>query len=167
MPAYLITGEAGTGKSTLAIELQKRGYIAYDGDRTPGLTYHADRLTGRPITEMLDRYTETDWVWDSNRLREILNNPRDVFITGATSNQQQFYPVFRKIFMLTIDAATLTNRLQNRSAGDYGMHPEELNEILRTFEGFQRRTIEEDGAIPIDATQPLTKVADDIIACLP
>ena len=167
MPAYLITGEAGTGKSSLAIELQKRGYVAYDGDRTPGLTYHAYRLTGQPITERLEHYTETDWVWDSHRLRELINAPGEVFIAGATSNQQDFYPLFRQIFMQTIDAETLTYRLQIRNPGDYGMHPEELKDILRTFEGFQRRTIDEDGAIPINAAQPLTKVADDILACLP
>jgi hypothetical protein len=43
------------------------------------------------------------------------------------------------------------------------MHPEELKEILRMFEGVTHRTIE-DGAIPIDATQPLARVADSIIA---
>lgn len=163
MPAYLITGEAGTGKSSLAVELQKRGYVAYDGDLTPGLTYHADRATGKPITERLEHYVETDWVWDRNRLQELLDSSEVVFITGATDNQQDFYPLFRKIFMLTIDTETLTRRLQNRNPGDYGMHPEELKQILRTFEGFERRTIEDDGAIPIDSTQPLAKVADDII----
>ncbi|MBV9710451.1 MAG: hypothetical protein JO011_06010 [Ktedonobacteraceae bacterium] len=55
MAAYLITGESGTGKSSLATELQKRRYIAYDGDATPGLAYHADHATGKPISEKLAR----------------------------------------------------------------------------------------------------------------
>lgn len=42
MAAYLITGEAGTGQSSVVAELQRRGYMACEGDRTPGLTYHAD-----------------------------------------------------------------------------------------------------------------------------
>jgi len=164
MGAYFITGEAGTGKSSLAAELQKRGYLAYDGDGTPSLTYHTDRTTGQPITEKLAHYAETDWVWDATKLRELLDTPNNVFLTGATSNQREFYALFAKIFILTIDAKTLTQRLQNRRSGDYGMHPEELKEILRTFEGWTRRTIVEDGAIPKDATQPLAKVADEILA---
>src|SRR5258706_16069766 len=98
MAAYLITGEAGTGKSSVAAALQRRGYVAYDGDRTPGLTYHADPATGQPITEKLDHYAETDWMWNPTRLRELLDTCSDLFLAGATSNQHEFYPLFAKIF---------------------------------------------------------------------
>jgi hypothetical protein len=135
------------------------------GDRTPGLTYRADPATGQPITEKLDSYMETDWIWNPTRLRELLDTCSDVFLAEAISNQHEFYLLFAKIVILTIDATTLTQRLQNRQPGDYGMHPEELKEILRTFEEFTRRTIE-DGAIPIDATQPLATVVDEILAHL-
>ena len=108
---------------------------------------------------------ETDWIWNPTRLRELLDTCSDVFLAEATSNQHEFYLLFAKIVILTIDATTLTQRLQNRQPGDYGMHPEELKEILRTFEEFTRRTIE-DGAIPIDATQPLATVVDEILAHL-
>jgi serine kinase of HPr protein (carbohydrate metabolism regulator) len=49
MTAYLITGEAGVGKSSVAAELQRRGYLFYGGDKTPNLTYHADSVTGQLI----------------------------------------------------------------------------------------------------------------------
>jgi hypothetical protein len=45
------------------------------------------------------------------------------------------------------------------------MLPKELQEILRTFEGFTRRTIE-DGTLPIDTTEPLASVIDEILAHL-
>jgi broad-specificity NMP kinase len=163
MAAYLITGESGTGKSSVAAELRRRGYLAYDGDAT--LAYHADATTGQPITEKLDSYAKTDWLWKPARLRELLDTESDVFLTGGASNQREFYPLFARIFILTINATTLTQRLQNRRPGDYGMHPAELQEILRTFEGFVLRTIE-DGAIPIDATLPLTAVVDEILTRL-
>lgn len=163
MAAYLITGEAGTGKSSVAAELRKRGYLAYDADET--LAYHAERATGKPILEKLEHYTQTAWIWDAARLRALLASHKDVFLTGASDNQHEFYPLFTKIFILTLDATTLTQRLQNRRAGDYGMHPEELQEILRTFAGFTRRTIE-DGALPIDATKPLETVVDEILASI-
>ena len=160
MPVYLITGESGTGKTSLAAELRRRGYRAYDGDT---FAYHADPATGQPITARLDHYAHIDWLWDTAHLRQLLAVPGDLFITGATDNQQDFYPLFATIFIFTIDAHTLTQRLQHRRPGDYGMRPEELQDILHTFQGFTQRTIEA-GAIPIDAAQPLAKVADDILA---
>jgi gluconate kinase len=161
--AYLITGEAGTGKSSVTDELRRRGYLAYDADAT--LAYHADCATGKPIAEKLEHYAQTAWIWDATRLRELLSHRKDVFLIGASDNQHEFYPLFAKIFILTIDATTLTQRLQNRQPGDYGMRPEELQDILRTFEGWTRRTIE-DGAIPVDATRPLVAVGDEILAHL-
>jgi hypothetical protein len=133
--------------------------------KTPGLSHHADRATGKPITERRDHYADTDWLWDSVRLHQLLASPDDVFITGGSTNRHDFYPLFSKIFVLTIDIDTLTQRLQSRNAGDYGMHLDELKDILRTFEGFTRREIES-GAIPIDSTEPLTKVTDNILADL-
>lgn len=163
MAAFLITGEAGTGKSSVAAELRRRGYLAYDADAT--LAYHADPATGQPIIERLDSYAATDWLWNSRRVRELLNTESNVFLTGCASNQREFYPLFANVFVLTIDATTLTQRLQHRRPGDYGMHPEELKDVLRSFEGFARGAIE-DGAIPIDATQPLFTVVDAILARL-
>lgn len=163
MVAYLITGESGTGKSSVATELSRRGYLAYDADAT--LAYHADRVTGKPIFEKLEHYAETAWLWDVTKLRELLDHREDVFLTGGSDNQHEFYPLFAKIFVLTLDATTLTRRLQNRQPGDYGMHPEELQDILRTFAGFTRQIIE-DGANPIDAKQALAIVVDEILAHL-
>lgn len=163
MAAYFITGESGTGKSSVAKELRRRGYLAYDADRT--LAYHADRESSKPITKQLEHYAQTAWLWNADRLHAILATNQDVFLTGSSDNQREFYPLFARIFVLTIDATTLRQRLQNRRPGDYGMHPEELQEILRTFEGFTRQIIA-DGAIPIDATQPLATVVDEILAHL-
>ncbi len=75
------------------------------------------------------------WLWNLARLHKLLDTDSDVFLAGATSNQYEFYLLFAKIFILTMDATTLTRRLQNRQPGDYGMLPKELQEILRTFEG--------------------------------
>ena len=40
----LVTGQAGSGKSTVASELVRRGFVAYDTDSMPevtGFDYHA------------------------------------------------------------------------------------------------------------------------------
>jgi len=37
--AYLVTGNQGSGKSTVAAELVRRGHIAIDSDYDPELSY--------------------------------------------------------------------------------------------------------------------------------
>lgn len=43
---YLIDGGSGTGKTTVATELQRRGLHVIHGDRE--LAYHGDQETGDP-----------------------------------------------------------------------------------------------------------------------
>ena len=43
---YLIEGGSGTGKTTVANELQRRGFHVIHGDRE--LAYHGDPETGEP-----------------------------------------------------------------------------------------------------------------------
>lgn len=81
MAAYLITGASGTGKTSVAKELRRRGYLAYDGDAT--LAYHADPETHQPMTETLDSYAQTAWLWNQTRLRELLDTESDVILTGG------------------------------------------------------------------------------------
>jgi adenylate kinase family enzyme len=45
---YLVAGVSGAGKTTVAIELQRRGYQAVHGDRE--LVYRGDPETGLPVT---------------------------------------------------------------------------------------------------------------------
>ena len=42
MPAFLVTGNPGSGKSELARELTRRGVSAIDPDDDPGLTHWKD-----------------------------------------------------------------------------------------------------------------------------
>ncbi len=50
---YLIEGGSGTGKTSVAEELQRRGYHVIHGDRE--LKYRGDPKTGEPLTEPVHR----------------------------------------------------------------------------------------------------------------
>jgi len=166
MPAYLITGVPGTGKSTIAKELTKRGFNAYDTDMV-GLAELRDRKTDRlmelspdePID--LNRYA---WNWDKEKLRRILNGNGPVFLCGEASNQEEFYESFDHIFVLSIDEVILKYRLATRNVEghEYGKHPEELRHVLNVYKEFKQRLVSK-GAAPVDSTKPVNKILKEII----
>src|SRR4051812_26902168 len=102
---YLITGVAGTGKSTIAKELRKRGYAAYDTEE--GFSYYADKQTGepavRPHEPTQEWYDKHHRIFDEKVLVNLFKKHADepLFICSITANQAKFYPQFDKIFLLS------------------------------------------------------------------
>ncbi len=164
MPAYLITGYPATGKSSVADELARRGYAAYNTDDMPGLSHHAHK-DGTPVDLSkghIEDKSELEWVWNKDKLMELLHSADQVFICAITSRQHEFYDQFDKIFVLTIDEATLKHRLLTRTTNDFGKHPNEMKMLVDGREGFEQQMFKV-GAIPIDATRPLAGVVDEIL----
>lgn len=167
MPAYLITGYPATGKSSVADELARRGYAAYNTDDIPGLSHHVHK-DGTPVDLSkghIEDKSELEWVWNKDKLTKLLHSADEVFICAITSRQHEFYDQFDKIFVLTIDEATLKHRLLTRTTNDFGKHPNEMKMLVDGREGFEQQMLKV-GAVPVDATQPLAKVVDDILGKL-
>ena len=167
MPAYLITGYPATGKSSVADELARRGYAAYNTDDIPGLSHHIHK-DGTPVDLTkghIEDKSELEWVWNKTKLTELLRSAGQVFICAITSRQHEFYDQFDKIFVLTIDEPTLKHRLLTRTTNDFGKHPNEMKMLVDGRKGFEQQMLEV-GATPIDATQPLGEVVDDILGKL-
>jgi adenylate kinase family enzyme len=169
MDRYLITGMTGTGKTTIAKELQNRGYPAHDTDRVKGLSAWIERTTGLPrpkdfssAADWVDRY---DWLWNGQLLQEFLNaQTQTVFFCGSSSNQENFYNLFTKVFLLEVDEKTLKHRiLESKRDHEFGKRPGEIEIILGWLDDFQERT-KALGATAIDAIQPLDQVINDILA---
>ncbi len=164
MPAYLITGYPATGKSSVADELARRGYAAYDTDNLPELNHYTHK-DGTPVDFSkghVEDQSEIESVWDKAKLKELLRSADQVFICAVTSRQHEFYDQFDKIFVLTIDETTLKHRLLTRTTNDFGKHPNELKMLVDGRKGFEEQMLKE-RAIPINATQPLSDVADCIL----
>jgi hypothetical protein len=71
----------------------------------------------------------------------------------------RFVDLLDGVFVLELDEATLTERLDRRPSDEFGARPDEREVVLRvhgTCEGLP------DG-VPIDATRPLDQVVDDIL----
>jgi broad-specificity NMP kinase len=163
---YLITGVAGTGKSTIAKELRRRGYAAYDTEE--GFSYYVDKQTGercaypkQPSQEWYDRHER---VFDEKVLMNLLKKHagEPLFICSITANQIKYYPQFDKIFLLTAPDDVITHRLGTRTNNYFGRHPLDLARVIGRHEQFDDE-LKAAGAVVIDSTQPLDTVADEII----
>jgi hypothetical protein len=170
MPACLVTGNPGSGKSALAQELSRRGLLAIDPDHDPELSYWEDaaghRVCGpeRPDEEWLESHR---WVWSRTRMEEILaGRDRAVFICGIARNQGQLLGLFDRVFLLHIDETTQEARMDAHDA----LHPPGRGEAGRREIRDGRAVFEaqmlKQGAIAIDATRPTAEVADELLASL-
>lgn len=167
MKNYLITGVAGTGKSTIAKELRRRGYAAYDTEE--GFSYYVDKQTGercaypaRPSQEWYDRHER---VFDEKILMNLLKKHagEPLFICSITANQSKYYGQFDKIFLLTAPDDVITHRLGTRTNNYFGRHPLDLQRVIGRHQQFDDE-LKAVGAILVDSTQPIEKVADEILS---
>jgi adenylate kinase family enzyme len=165
---YLIEGVSGTGKTSVAEELQRRGYQVLHGDRE--LSLRGDPLTGLPLQEPAPEALREDpvWVhehhiWDENKVRMLAADRRNPvsFFCGGARNVPRFIALFDEVFVLEIDRDTLNRRLDARPEDEFGGRPDERALILRLHETKADMPV---GGVAIDATAPLDRVVDAILA---
>ena len=170
MPAFLVTGNPGSGKSALAQELSRRGLLAVDPDHDPELTYWEDAAGHRvrgPECPDEDWLGSHRWVWSHGRMEEILaGRDRAVFICGIARNHDQLIGLFDRVFLLHIDETTQEARLAAHDA----LHPPGRSEAgrreIRDGRAVFQAQMLSHGAIAIDATRPTAEVADELLASL-
>ncbi|MFC7375646.1 AAA family ATPase [Brachybacterium sp. GCM10030267] len=154
---YLIEGLSGTGKTTVAEELQRRGHHVIHGDRE--LAYQGDPETGEPTETQLHEHH----IWDARKVRQLAGDQSApaTFFCGGSRNLPQFQDLFDEVFVLRVDLATLTRRLDARPDEEWGGgKPTERSRIEQWHRNHEDVPA---GAIPIDATAPVADVVDDIL----
>ncbi|MCH4548317.1 AAA family ATPase [Rhizobium changzhiense] len=164
----MIEGVSGTGKTTVAEELQRRGYHVIHGDRE--LSYIGDPETGEPL-DGLAHESVTDsvtWVhehhiWDVGKVKSVIADHRNAisFFCGGSRNLSRFIDLFDGVFVLDVDLDTLNRRLALRPEDEFGGRPAERELIVRlhaTKEDIPK------GGVVIDATLPLAVVVDEIVS---
>ncbi len=164
MKHYLVTGIAGTGKSTLRNAFRDKGYKTIDIDE--GYAHWVNRETGAPAVYSADEVMilKHDWLLNAEKLSEYLRSAeQSVFVFGSAHDLYKYTPWFDKVFLLQYpDEQTLRDRILNREGNDYGKAPGELESIIGYQAEYDERFIEQ-GAALIDCTLPISRVTDSII----
>jgi dephospho-CoA kinase len=162
---YLITGIAGSGKSTVAEALLKKGCEVIDADEDH--SHWLEHATGNTYSSRpyhKNWRDHFDWIWNVPKMNELLSRKRDhdLFVCGVGHNQADFYSQFDKIFLLVIDEKTMVKRLTGRTNNPFGTRPGDIEQCIAWRPQFQA-LVEAAGAIKIDATQSLDKIIDEIL----
>jgi hypothetical protein len=80
---YLVEGLSGTGKTSVADELQRRGHHVVHGDRE--LAYAGDPVTGEPVPAG----GHENHLWDVGRVRALVadrSHPATFFCGGSRTS---------------------------------------------------------------------------------
>lgn len=164
---YLIEGVSGTGKTTVAEELKRRGHHVIHGDRE--LSYVGDPETGEPLGEppydnAADSLTwrHEHWIWPVDKVKSLIADRRYAksFFCGGSRNFHRFIDLFDKVFVLDVDLETLNRRLAGRPEDEFGGTLAERALIARLHA--TKQDIPK-GGVHIDATAPVERVVDEIL----
>jgi adenylate kinase family enzyme len=149
MPAVLVTGMSGTGKSTVLAELDRRGHrvVDTDDDRWSEDVAAADGGVER--------------LWREGQITKLLadSSPSPLFVSGCVANQGRFYPTFNAVVLLTVPEPVLLDRVASRTTNDFGKAEVERDRILRDLHEVEPLLRRGAGA-EIDTRRPVTEVAD-------
>lgn len=148
MIRVLLTGMSGTGKSSVIVELKRRGFEAIDMDE-PGWSV---------------RDAEGNQLWCEGRLREVLaaEHAGPVFVSGCAENQVKFYPQFSQIILMSAPADVIKERLASRTDNQYGKRPDELAEVLHHLEWVEP-LLRRSATHEIVTTMPLDRVVATVL----
>jgi energy-coupling factor transporter ATP-binding protein EcfA2 len=143
----LVTGNPGSGKTTMVTELTRLGYTAVDADLE--IAGWESGPAGRR------------WMWDRSRLEKVMQEKaqaQPLFVCGIAMNQRDMLDLFDHVFLLSLDPRTQGDRLA--ASGD--RDPARWKPILEGLPVFERemRTV---GATVLDARLPPSALAAQVI----
>lgn len=169
MKKVYITGVSGTGKTTIARELVRRGFYAISIDEVDGLCSWIDQETGRNdggkeaemTVEFVDKH---DWICDISHLNKLLEMDMNVaFVLGMATNQKDFLPMFDKIFVLQCAPETFLQRIENRTDNNFGKDKDVQAQVIARSKTYGEEMASH-GAVLVNTDRSLDEVVDDILA---
>lgn len=162
---YLIEGVSGADKTSVAAELERRGYHVVHGDRA--LAYAGDPETEEPLDGSVKQpdasFAHRHHLWDVKKVKSLVADKSHPisFFCGGSRNFRQFIDLFDGVFVLQVDVETLKMRLASRPEDEFGGKPAERELVLRLH---ATKEDHPEGATIIDATAQLSSVVDDILS---
>jgi hypothetical protein len=172
MALVYVTGGSGAGKSTVRIELQRRGYLAFGSDED-GLARWFDNNTGAEVTMPTDPSDRDDTWFADNSYRLPPETVRKIgqrvgddvgFICGTVGNDNEIWDLFTAVVSLSVDADTVRRRLAGRM-NSFGSTEDEMTRVLAWHANVDADN-SRFGAVLIDASGPVAEVVDELLTAL-
>ncbi|MEV6302727.1 hypothetical protein AB0M02_25165 [Actinoplanes sp. NPDC051861] len=168
MTLVWLTGNSGTGKSTVCAMLRASGHVAVDADED-GFCHWIDRVGGEAVANPPDPVPEGwlhryGWVIDRERVEALAEESRPgiAFLCGSAENEAEIRDLLDVTVGLVIDDDTLRHRLATRTTNTFGQHPEELAAAL-DWNPRMAAILEGCGAVIIDASEPVDTVVNRVM----
>lgn len=170
MKKVFITGISGSGKSTIATELARRGFVVFDIDKVMGSCnwYDSNGKVADYHPGVGKKWlSKHQWICDFDQIKDMVKKLKrdEVFIVGITDNQSNFIDYFDQIFLLQISNNDLLNRLKKRTSNDFAQNAEEQEYLLETKEDFEQKMLG-NGAISLNASLSISDITNKILSKL-
>jgi broad-specificity NMP kinase len=167
MKKIYITGVSGTGKTTIAKELEKKGFYVISIDEVPNLCIWINKETKEKVIKEVelnkDFINTHDWVCDVEYLQKLIDTGiSPIFVLGLPSNQNELINLFDKVLLLQCKPETFISRIENRTDNDFGKDKSAQEVILSWYKNFEQETLKK-GAISISVEESLDEVVDNIL----
>lgn len=166
--SILVTGIAGSGKSTLSKHLRELGYASYEIETIPHLLITLDTQTNKPF----EHYNQHDakqvvrarWKCDIDKLAEIIEKePDDIaFYCGTCSNIHDTLHLFTKVFVLSASHDVIRHRLTHRTSHDFGKE-KDVQDWLLSWKDDWEKYMEGEGATLLNADATTEDTAQEIL----
>jgi broad-specificity NMP kinase len=159
-----ITGVSGVGKTSIANALKARGVNAVDIDE---ISHWENKASGETVDwepGRGDAWQDAHvWICDTPKLKEVLTQTQNSVALGHASNQDEYLPLFDKVFVLSCKPETVIHRLNTRTNNDFGKYPEDQARILNWHKTFDSWMVEK-GAEVMDGERPMEKIVEDVVS---
>lgn len=167
---YLVTGVAGSGKSTVCRELERRGYESHGIEDIDGMFAMYRKDTKEPFRDYnnsdSDKIRNAEWICDVRKLKELLSQQKSnlAFYCGVASNIDDIVPLFDVVILLRAQSEELHRRLMSREGTEDMGNTEESRQVVLGWKDWWENEIEDGGATLVDANKTVDKVVDEIVA---
>jgi dephospho-CoA kinase len=166
--AVLISGIAGSGKSTIARYLSLIGLEAYGIEDMNGMFKACRKDTGELFKDYdpsnMDHVQNMMWGCDVDLLKGLIENQKNeiAFYAGVTFDMDEIIPLFDKFILLSASPEVLHRRLCTRAERQYGGTEEVRQKVLQVKDDFEQR-MRKKGAIVVNADGDLDAISKGII----
>lgn len=156
MKKVLLTGVAGTGKSTLCTTLIGLGYEACDLEKVDGLFKMYRKDTGEEYVgfdNSVEHIQNSVWRCDPKALASLLSNQKAdmAFYAGTASNMEDIVPLFDQTILLVAKPENVYKRLMNREGQNDMGGSEESRQAVLGWQDWWDGEMKDLGAVPVPA----------------